>query len=237
MSNDIVLEPPSSQNRWLEGLLTAFPVVLGYIPIGMAYGVLAKEAGLSNVNTILMSIIVYAGSGQLIAASLFGGGVSSISIILTTFIVNFRHFLMAASITSFLKSWRKRDLISFSFQLTDETFALHTTRFSQQKLDKKTTFWINLLCHSGWVSGSVIGVIATQLLENTALFGVDFALPAMFIALLALQVKKLFQVMIGLLAGTLSVIFFLSGMGQWNVILATIITATIGAGVKRWIKN
>lgn len=225
------------KNRWIDGLLSAFPVILGYIPIGVAYGVLAKEAGLSSVNTILMSVIVYAGSGQLIAVGLFGGGVSAISIIITTFIVNFRHFLMAASITTFLKSWRNRDLISFSFQLTDETFALHTNRFSKKQIDKKTTFWINVLCHSGWVGGSVIGVVATQLLQDTTPWGLDYALPAMFIALLALQVKNQIQVLIGLFSGGLSVFLYLLGVEQWNVILATVCAATFGTGVKQWIRK
>lgn len=226
-----------TQNFWKEGLLTAFPVILGYIPIGIAYGVLARQAGLSSLNTILMSIIVYAGSGQLIAVGLFGGGVSAISIIFTTFIVNFRHFLMAASITTFLKGWRNRDLLSFSFQLTDETFALHTTRFSEDKVDKKTTLWINILCHGGWISGSILGVVATQLLHDTHPWGLDFALPAMFIVLLVLQIKNRVQLWVGGIAGGLSIASILTGVDQWNVIFATLTAATLGLGVKRWIKK
>lgn len=226
----------SHKNSWIEGFCAAFPIILGYIPIGVAYGVLAKEAGLSSVNAILMSVMVYAGSGQLIAVGLFGGGVSAVSIIITTFIVNFRHFLMAASVTTFLKNWRNRDLISFSFQLTDETFALHTTRFSKNKVDKKTTFRINILCHGGWVGGSIIGVLATELLQDTQPWALDFALPAMFIALLALQITRPVQLMVGILAGGLSVILFLIGLEQWNVILATIMAATFGVGVNKWIR-
>ena len=73
---------------WLRGVVLAAPIVMGYIPIGFAYGVLAQQAGLSTRNTVLMSLLVYAGSAQLIALGLFAAGLPALSIILTTFVVN-----------------------------------------------------------------------------------------------------------------------------------------------------
>ncbi len=90
------------QRPWLQGMVQAVPIVLGYIPVGFAYGVLAQKAGLSAFNTLLMSIIVYAGSAQLIAVGLVSSGLAPLSIIITTFIVNLRHMLMsAATLTAF----------------------------------------------------------------------------------------------------------------------------------------
>ena len=81
----------------------ALPVAMGYIPIGFAYGVLAIKAGISPANTLWMSVIVFAGSSQLIAVGLFTAGAGSLSMIITTFIVNLRHMLMSASLSPFLK--------------------------------------------------------------------------------------------------------------------------------------
>ena len=91
------------QRGWLSGFSQATPIWLGYISVGFAYGVLAQKAGLSMLNAILMSVIVYAGSAQLIAVGLFAAGAPAASIILTTFVVNLRHILMSAAVSTHLK--------------------------------------------------------------------------------------------------------------------------------------
>ena len=111
---------------WI-GAKRALPIVLGYVPIGFAYGVLAGKSGLSETNTLLMSLIVFAGSAQFIAVGLFASGTGPAAVILTTFVVNLRHMLMAASLAPYLSAWKKRYLAFFSYQLTDETFALHSS--------------------------------------------------------------------------------------------------------------
>ena len=83
-------------NLW-NGLRQALPIVLGYIPVGFAYGVLAQKNGLGMFNAVAMSVIVFAGSSQLIGAGLFGAAVSPFTLIFTTFVVNLRHLLMSAA--------------------------------------------------------------------------------------------------------------------------------------------
>ena len=78
------------KSSWFRSVSPALPVVMGYLPIGFAYGVLAVNGGLSVFQTVLMSIIVYAGSSQLIAAGLFALAINPFSIIATTFIVEFK---------------------------------------------------------------------------------------------------------------------------------------------------
>ena len=123
------IETHPAKRGWTSGVSQALPIVFGYVPIGIAFGILAQKAGISTVNTLLMSLIVYAGSSQLIAVGLFGAGVPPVSIILTTFVVNLRHMLMSAAVAPYLKGWRKVELASFAYELTDETFAVHSGRF------------------------------------------------------------------------------------------------------------
>ena len=142
---------------WLSGFSQAVPIWLGYVSVGFAYGVLAQKAGLSALNTILMSVIVYAGSAQLIAVGLFAAGASAASIILTTLVVNLRHLLMSAALSPHLKKWTKRQLAAFAFELTDETFVLHSSRVGRGDLLSTETFAINLSSQCAWVLGSWLG--------------------------------------------------------------------------------
>jgi len=174
----------SPQPDWLRGVMRAGPIVLGYIPIGLTFGVLAQKAGLSNVNTLAMSLLVYAGSSQLIAVGLFTANASIPSIILTTFVVNLRHLLLSAALTPHLKRWRKSELAAFAYQLTDETFAVHSAQFSSDAPSKSEVFATNLTAQAGWVTGTWLGVTLGHLITDIQPFGLDYVLPAMFIALL-----------------------------------------------------
>jgi len=219
---------------WVSGVITALPIMLGYLPIGFAFGVLAQKAGLSTFNTLLMSIIVFAGSAQLIAVGLVANGIAPLTIILTTFIVNLRHLLFSAAIFPHLAHWRKRDLAIFAYELTDETFAVHSTRFELEPAKKSEAFAINIVAHITWVLGGWMGVVVGQLLVDVEPLALDYVLPAMFIGLLVMQIKSRTQVWVALLAGTASVAFLLLGFSQLHVIIATIIGATFGAWMEGW---
>lgn len=206
----------------------AAPIVFGYIPVGLAYGVLAGKMGLSTTNTILMSLLVYAGSAQLIAVSLFAASAAPAGIILTTFVVNLRHVLMSAALSPHMGSWRKKALALFAFELTDETFAVHAARFSKGQLHAGETFRINLIAQSSWVLGTILGVLASGLITDVRPVGLDYALPAMFIALLVAQLKQPSHVCAAIVGGGAALGMKLAGMEQWETILATLLGATAG---------
>jgi 4-azaleucine resistance transporter AzlC len=201
---------------------------MGYIPIGFAYGVLAQQAGLSVRNILLMSLIVYAGSSQLIAVGLFAAGTPALSVILTTFVVNLRHMLMSAALSPYLKGWRKHELAAFAYELTDESFAVHVTRFAEDMPPKAEVFAINFTAQISWIFGSWLGTVAGQLITDVRPLALDYALPAMFIALLMMQIKNNVQIVVAIATGLLAVSLTLAGLGHWTAILATLIGATLG---------
>ncbi|MBG0791360.1 MAG: AzlC family ABC transporter permease [Desulfovibrionaceae bacterium] len=213
------------------------PIVMGYLPVGVAYGVLAQQAGLSMLNTVLMSVLVYAGSAQLIAVALFAAGVSPWSIIATTFVVNLRHLLMSASLAPNLKSWRKWELALFSYQVTDESFAVHSARFARGDRNKATGFAINYIAQVSWVLASFVGFVAGASIPRVEPLGIDYALPAMFIALLVMQTKNRLHVLVAGFTGLAAICLIRAGADQWSVILATVMGATFGAGVETWTKR
>ena len=232
------METESIRRGMLTGISRAFPIVLGYVPIGLAYGVLAQKAGLSALNTLLMSLIVYAGSAQLIAVGLFAGGAPPLSIILTTFVVNLRHLLFSAAVAPFLKHWRKTDLAVFAYELTDETFAVHSAQFAAAGVPGRAeVLATNVTVQLSWVLGTALGVLVGGVIADFKPLGLDYALPAMFVALLVLQIKECVQVAVALLAGVVSVGLLLAGLDRWNVIVATVIVATVGVVLEQWNKK
>lgn len=235
---NLPLQSEGVRRGWLKGVSRAMPIVLGYVPIGLAYGVLAQKAGLSALNTLLMSLLVYAGSAQLIAVGLFAGGASVLSVVLTTFVVNLRHLLFSAAVGPFLKRWRKIDLAVFAYELTDETFAVHAANFASEGVPGRAeVFATNVTAQVSWIFGSALGVLLGNVIADVKPLGLDYALPAMFVALLVLQIKDRVQVAVALLSGALSVGLLMAGLEQWNVIVATVIIATVGVMVDRWNKK
>ena len=225
------------RHGFMQILTPALPVVMGYLPIGFAFGVLAVNAGLSAFEAVAMSVIVYAGSAQLMAVSLFEAGINPFSIVATTFIVNLRHLLMSASLSPYLKPWRKAEVAAFAFELTDESFGVHSLRFERGESQPGPTLGINFICQLSWVAGTLLGTLAGGLITDVKPFALDYALPAMFIALLILQIKGGRYLLVAAVAGVLSIVIWLVGVTQWNVLLATLIAATLGAGVETWTKR
>jgi 4-azaleucine resistance transporter AzlC len=227
------VETNSDRRGWLSGVLRAIPIVLGYVPVGFAYGVLAQKAGISALNTVLMSLLVYAGASQLIAVGLFAAKAPALSIIITTFVVNLRHLIMSSAVAPYLKHWRKIELAAFAYQLTDETFAVHSTQFPSGVPSKAEILATNVTAQTAWVVGTILGIVAGQLITDVKLFALDYALPAMFVALLVLQIKNRIQIVVAFLTGILAIVLLQAGMEQWNIIAATVVGTTVGVVIEQ----
>jgi 4-azaleucine resistance transporter AzlC len=221
----------------LTGISQAAPIALGYVPIGIAFGILAQEADIAASNTLLMSLLVFAGSSQLIAVGMVKAGSPALSIIIATFVVNLRHLLMSAAISPFLNRLHKGELAAFAYQLTDETFAVHSTRFASIGPNKAEAFTTNVSSQLAWVLGTWLGIVLGQRISDAKHLALDYALPAMFVALLVLQIKDRILVAVAFLSGSLAVGLLLIGVDQWHVILATLIGASIGVGLEKWIRK
>ena len=226
--------PASTGEAFHQALSLTLPITLGYVPVGMAYGVLAGKAGLSALNVLLMSILVYAGSAQLVAVGLFATGATAAALVATTFAVNVRHVLFSAAMAPLLAGWRKRELAAFAFELTDESFALHAARFGRGDRDKAVTQWINVLAQASWVGGTALGVALGDVLGDGRAFALDFALPGMFLALLAGQLGSRSQVAAAVSGGGLSLLAAGLGLTGYGALAAGLIGAGCGLGVERW---
>lgn len=232
-------DPVSSQNKRdiktsiLPGLAAAWPICLGYVPIGLAFGVIAQKAGLYSIEITMMSILVFAGSSQFIAVSMLSAGAGAVPVIITTFAVNLRHLLMSSSLAVFLGNTTRKKLSLFAYGVTDESFAVNYTRFSQKTWNLSQALVVNHTANLTWVISSVIGGYSGRFIHENA-FGIDYALTAMFICLLIFQLKGRFYVITAVISGIAAVILSLIIPGSSYIILASVIAPTMVFAIKKW---
>lgn len=158
------------------------PVLTGYLFIGIAFGVMFAEKGYSFLWAMLMSILVYAGSGQYLAVNFFVPGISFLQVIFMTLMVNIRHVFYGISLLDkFNHMCKKRWYMIFG--LTDETYSLLcTTKVPEGVEEEKFLFAISIMNQSYWVIGSAIGGLAGTLLPFNS-EGIDFAMTALFVVI------------------------------------------------------
>lgn len=127
IESTVMAEPEaSSSSAILTGMKRGFPIFLGYVPLGFAYGVLAVQNNIPAVYAVLFSLLVYAGAGQFIAVGLWGMGASVFSIVFTTFVINLRHVLMSAAVAPWFAPFTRFQQFIIGWGLTDEVFAMHS---------------------------------------------------------------------------------------------------------------
>ncbi|GEL76918.1 AzlC family ABC transporter permease [Tenuibacillus multivorans] len=226
----------SKQTAIKKGLVAGFPIFLGYLPIAIAYGVLAKESGLSTMETTMMSVLVFAGASQLMAAGLFASGAMFVEIVIATFVLNFRHFIMSMSFMNKAKDFPVRWKFLLSLGLTDETFAVSSLHGGKAKHKYGTLFYLALIlfAYIGWILGSLAGALLGDIIPTAISQSMGIALYAMFIGLLAPSVKKEWR--IGIIAAFSMLINYIlyeplgfkDQQEGWAIVISTIIGSLLG---------
>lgn len=225
--------PRETRGRFVSGAKLAIPIVMGYVPIGLAYGVIARHSGLSPYEATLMSILVFAGSSQFIACGMFSAGAGAAAIVTTTLLVNLRHVLFSMSLIPRLGHLSRPLLALVSFGVTDESYGVAVARFPpDQPADWREVAGLNFTAYAAWVISSFLGATLGAAVQDGSRFGIDFALPAMFICLLLMQVKSRTSIVVALTSGLLAVLIAVSPLGAWSTVVATMLAAAVGALVE-----
>lgn len=177
-----------------RALAAAFPVTLpvlmGYLSIGIAFGLMLQGIGYNFIWAFFMSLTIYAGSGQYLAVTLLGSAAGLGTIAVMTLLINFRHLVYGLSMLEKFRGmgWRKLYMI---FSLTDETYALLAGTPAPVGVDPRNFYFsVALLDQLYWIAGSVIGGIAGGMLEGViSIEGIDFAMTALFVVIAVDQWK------------------------------------------------
>ena len=170
------------------------PILLGYIPLGIGFGLFASQSGIPVFVSTLMSIFMYTGAGQYLAVGLFAVNASFSSILITEILLNLRHIVYGLSLI------REFDGIGkckpyLIFALTDETYSVLTNTKCPQNINKKKFYLgVSALNHFYWVTGSLIGAFLGKILQsktNIDFGGIDFALTALFAVLFVERMRNI----------------------------------------------
>lgn len=225
----------STSARLARGVELGLPIFLGYMPVGMAFGILARTLGFSVLAAVTCSATALAGAGQFIALSVLGsqGGVAA-ALVATT-VVNLRYVLFASTLSPYLRGLSLTSQTGLAFTLTDETFAINIADHRAGLSTPASMLGVGLISWIGWVLGTLLGAAGAERIGDPSRFGVGFAMPAMFTALFLALAENRRHVVIGVLAGAIALgLPLLSGAGirlspSWFIVIASMTAATIGA--------
>ncbi|MGB1177589.1 MAG: AzlC family ABC transporter permease [Candidatus Puniceispirillaceae bacterium] len=195
-----------SQEFW-AGVRQELPLQLGVAPFGLVFGVLGIASGLTPLQTVLLSSIVFGGASQVVFAQLWGAGVPAPVVGASVSVVNLRHTLYSASIAPYLRRlpliWR----IPLAYLLTDEAYAVTINRLRTEPasayqhyhlLGTGMTLWI---C---WQISTITGVIFGATIPQS--WSLGFAIPLTFIAIVAPAIRRRADLAACLTAGIISVV-------------------------------
>lgn len=172
-----------------QGCKAGFPVFFGYIPVGIAYGMMGIQAGMSIWQVCALSLFVYTGAGQMSTAAMLALHASVWTIWITIFLLNLRHIIMSTVVMDRLRKLPLFARLFLAFGITDEVFAVFV--MEDQKQPSGWYFLgLSLISWLGWNIGSCIGACSSVLFPASVAAALNITLYALFIALLVPGIKK-----------------------------------------------
>ncbi|MCB9454052.1 MAG: AzlC family ABC transporter permease [Anaerolineaceae bacterium] len=221
---------PTRRGEFWAGFKATVPLVVGAIPFGIIFGAFGVASGLSMAGTMGMSLFVFAGSAQFIAAGLVADHAGVAVIVFTTFIVNLRHALYSASLAPYVKRLPQKWLLPLGFWLTDESFVVVITRYTQPD-ESPYKHWYYLgsavFMYTNWQLCTLLGIIAGQTIPDMRDWGLDFAITVTFIGMLIVLIKSRPLLLSAVVAGISAVL--LNGLEhKLGLILATLLGVAAG---------
>ena len=210
--------------NFFRGVKDTSPLMIPVIPFGIIFGVLAIDLGLTPLTTISMSVIIFGGASQIIFLQLFSAGASSLIIFSSVGAVNSRHLLYGTVLSEHLSDLNLAWKIIVSYFLVDQAFAVSNNYFSKNKKDKNKHFHLiggGLNCWMIWQITTLIGIYLGSIIPEK--LGLTFAIPLTFLALLVNDFRKLNNVIVIIVSGSIATLGYQIIPFKAYVIVAAII--------------
>lgn len=223
-----------SNYTFVRGMRDGIPICLGYFAVSFALGIAGRGVGMNAVQAFVMSLTMVASAGQFAAITLIGAGAGIIEMITTTIVVNLRYLLMSCSLTQKLSPETKLlHRLALSYCMTDEIFGLSIS--VDGFLRPVYTYGITMISVSGWCLGTVLGVVAGNILPALVTNALGVAMYGMFLAIIIPPAKE--NHFLGALvavsmaaSGLFSILPYLKAISSgFRVIILTILIAGIVA--------
>jgi 4-azaleucine resistance transporter AzlC len=226
------MQKTSSQQFFL-GVKDELPILVGVIPFGMIYGVLALSAGLNPFDAQAMSAVIFAGSAQFMSAQLIKVGTPALVIILTGFAINLRHALYSATLAPYVRHLPLRWKALLAYLLTDEAFAVTVLNYQREGITPQSHWYFfgsGLALWTSWQISTAVGIfLGTQVPES---WGLDFTLPLTFIALVVPALKDRAGIVTAAVASLAALAFF-----SFPYKLGLIASALVAVAIGLWVET
>lgn len=213
-----------------KGIKMGIPIVIGYAPISITFGLICKSGGFSLFETFAFSFFIFAGASQFMGINLIMLGVNPLSIIFTTFLVNFRHFLMSSALSSHFEERCQKYFPIIAHGITDESFSIFS--LNEEKLKIEYILALEFITYFSWWGFSILGYIFGEFLPKELSISMEIAIYALFIGMIIPQIKKskyvFFIVILSGLSNALfkNISFIPKG---WSIIIAIILSSFVGS--------
>jgi 4-azaleucine resistance transporter AzlC len=176
---------PAPRRRYREGVRVVAPFTVAVAAFGMSFGVLARSAGMDRLATLVMSATTFAGSAQFAVASILGAGGGLVAAVAAAVLLNLRYAPIGLSSAPALTGPRWRRLVEAQL-VVDESWAIAQR---DGGIDRHLLIGAGATLYGAWVGGTVVGVLAGNLIADPNRLGLDAAFPALFLALLVPQLR------------------------------------------------
>ena len=210
-----------------DGFVASLALVPSVFVYGTVFGGLAVQAGLRAIEVWGMSLLVFAGASQFVAVPMLAAGASPLAIVVTTYVVNMRHYLMAATLAPAFRRFSRGWLAVVAHLLNDESFAIAVARHNPPDP------WVYIgsaaaIC-GAFLGGVVVGTQVGGLVADPARWGLDFAFPAVFLALVAVQLRRRADWLVALASAVVAVAIALVLPGNWHIVVAGVAVSGLAA--------
>lgn len=222
------MQKNSVKAQYVNGLRAGIPVILGFVPVGIAYALMARQAGFSIFETCFMSLSVFAGASQMMAVGMYAQGAGIIAIIIATFILNLRHLIMSMCVNNRMPRTKIGLKLLAAFGITDESFAIFTT---EKQENCTVPFFLGLITvtYLSWNAGTLAGALANDLLPPIITASLGVSLYAMFIGLLFPNLSKNLKLaVLVILTAVCNTVLTQFIASSWALIISTLLCAFIG---------
>lgn len=169
-----------------DAFFAAYPIMLGYVAIGIPCGILCDSIGLNALQVLILSALFYSGAGQFMIPNMWLAGSPLASIIASVSLVNTRQMLYSASLAPECTGASKLLSFFFAATVTDESYGVSIARFKEGEWSVDRALMVNLFSQSSWAISNVIGVVVGSLIDIPLPIA-SFAMTSIFICLLFTQ--------------------------------------------------
>src|SRR5699024_4363141 len=215
-----------------QGIEASIPIALGYIPVALTFGILAKQAGMSILELTMMSAFVYAGASQFMGAKMIISSASAREIIVATLVLVFSHFIMSLSFMNNIQAnINRKGRISLALGLTDESFAVNSLNIEKTDHKKGYVFFITVMltAYITWVISSFVGGVLGDIIAEQLCHRMCFALYSLFCSLLVPSIQYNICVIFVVIVDMLVAFFFSQVVSEgWAIVLGTLSGALSG---------